>query len=399
MLNVQNYLLNHSLDDLENEHAVEVSFADDGIRFQLNYNQISAVDSNIVAQESRGLILCKSNQDKLQLSSNGKPDTSVVVGSTEVVAFPFMRFFNYGQDAAKCNLDDPSLKVYEKCDGTLIILHHFNQWRVATRKTPDANLPINPSTFTFRTLFEKALDETTGLSFEDYTSQLDKDVTYMFELMTPYNQVVVRHKNCRIALLGARNIKTLKEYKLEDIKNIVPKAKTFNLSKIADIVDYVNSTNPSDEEGTVLCDSNFKRMKVKSPQYVIASKSRDTLAKSPRSVIELILLGKEDDCIPILPEEIVNDLLDKKERVADLFTNIKQNYKYFVEEVNKYPDSEKVKKANFAKFVKQSNVKLSDAYFAMFSGKASSLEQYVSNQQSKTGSYSTSFLDKIIESI
>ena len=53
-------------------------------------------------------------------------------GSKRVVATPFPKFFNIGERAD--SIPDLPFEVYEKMDGSLIIIfHHGGQWRCATK--------------------------------------------------------------------------------------------------------------------------------------------------------------------------------------------------------------------------------------------------------------------------
>ncbi len=398
-LNIQDFLLTNSLSSLEENHAVKFTVSNDLTRIQFNYNQIQADDFDPIVKESRGLILKKADNTKVKLSSDGKVDPSQVLGATEIVAFPFVRFYNYGQEAARCNLSDPKLKIFDKLDGTLCICYCFNDnWYIATRKVPDASILIDGE-YTFRTLFEKALKETIGISFDEYTSTLDKNYTYMFELTTPLNEVVVKHTKYQVTLLGQRNIKTLEETKFDDITNIAPKVKFFQFSKIEDIVEYVNSTNPSEFEGVVICDSKFQRVKVKSVGYVAAARIKDSVSKSPRALIALILSGKEDDVIGMSTDDIKAKITEAKTKVSALLNQTQRNYSLFVDEVNSQHYSDKVKRKVFASLVTENKVKLSDFYYAKFSNKVDSIEEYINKQKNKAGEFNDSFLDRILESI
>jgi hypothetical protein len=108
---IQQYLLTHTFADLEKDHAVHASRA--GHKFSLNYDQIAATDSDLVAQQCRGIVLAR---------VDGSPvltDTEVV-GETIILARPFDRFFNYGQGSAvKIDFSSPTVKRLEKLDGTL----------------------------------------------------------------------------------------------------------------------------------------------------------------------------------------------------------------------------------------------------------------------------------------
>src|SRR5271166_895148 len=217
MLMVQKYLETHSFGDLVRDHGVYASFSKSGHKFSLNYDQIEAKEADPLSQECRGLVLAKLDGSSMLPSSGEKsPHPDYSPGFTQVLAFPMKRFFNYGQgSAAAIDWNDPKLTVLEKMDGTLCIVYYdpiIEQWCVATRSVPEADLLMDNGLFTFRTLFEKALYDTTGgLPFEQFTALLDKNYTYCFELTTPYNRIVVAYPECRITLLAARKMSSLKE--------------------------------------------------------------------------------------------------------------------------------------------------------------------------------------------
>src|SRR5579885_1572432 len=212
MLLVQEYLKTHSFGDLAREHGVYASFSKSGHKFSLNYDQIEAKESDPLAQECRGLVLALADGSVISgvMGPDGKIDRSNVTPlDTVVLAYPMKRFFNHGQgSAANIDWSDPNLAVLEKLDGTLCIVYwdpFTNQWCVATRSVPEADLLMDNGLFTFRTLFEKAVKETIGMEFNEFTKHLSPIHTYCFELTTPYNRIVVEYKKCGITLLALRN--------------------------------------------------------------------------------------------------------------------------------------------------------------------------------------------------
>ncbi len=165
MLLVQEYLLTHTFQQLAAEHGVYASFSQSGHKFSLNYDQIEAKESNPLAQECRGLILTTGSVLIGEINEYGKPiRDGIIPGETHILAFPMKRCFNHGQgSAANINWSDPNLSVLEKLDGTLCIVYYdsvIDQWCVATRSVPEADIPLDNGLYTFRTLFEKALFDT-----------------------------------------------------------------------------------------------------------------------------------------------------------------------------------------------------------------------------------------------
>jgi hypothetical protein len=61
MLLVQEFLKNHTFKELQEQHGVYASFCKNGRKFSLNYDQIESVNSDILSQQCRGLILSNLN--------------------------------------------------------------------------------------------------------------------------------------------------------------------------------------------------------------------------------------------------------------------------------------------------------------------------------------------------
>ena len=408
MLLVQKYLENYTFGDLARDHGVYASFSKSGHKFSLNYDQIEAKESNPLAQECRGLVLAAEDGQPFlaTMGSDGKSNRDgVCPGKTTILAYPMKRFFNYGQgSAAEIDWTDPELAVLEKLDGTLCIVYFdrfTNQWCVATRSVPEADLPMDNGIFTFRTLFEKAVKDTVGMSFDELTATLDKDVTYCFELCTPYNRIVVYYNLNRITLLAARNLVTLQEYDIEKMPSLhpfIPRVwrRLLPTNSVQELVDWVSEMNPMNNEGIVVRDSNFNRIKIKNAAYVAYNKARDTIGASQRNCLELVLSEKEDDVIPFLPEEIVKNVLRIKEGVQRIIKEHDEAYTT----AKARADAEKPgDKKTFAILVTQNKKLWSAPFFQMFEGKVSNMKDYIKKSRDKTGNWGNSFLDKVLELI
>lgn len=429
MLLVQEFLKTKSFGDLAREHGVYASFAKSGYKWSMNYDQIEARESDSLAQECRGLVLSSMDGSSFVPQAkevNGRLNyDDIIPGETTVLAFPMKRFFNFGQgSAATIDWNDPNVSVMEKLDGTLIIVYFDkfkNDWCVATRSVSEADLPMDGGKFTFRTLFEKSLKDTCGLEFSEFTSWINRNITYCFELTTPYNRVVVDYKVCRVTLLAARSLQDMTEFELTDLyskawqDNVivdgilykqaivdkaydlrgVPLVKTFNFRDIKGVIDWVSNQNPLEYEGVVVRDPNFNRIKVKNAAYVAFSKARDVLGTSDRNCLELILAEKDDDVIPALPQEIVNNLLAIKEGYRVWLDKQQSLYETILTEANSILPKDK---KTFALTVQKYKPAYPGAFFTIFDGKALNLKDYVAKTR-KDGTWPNSFLDKILESI
>lgn len=400
---VQQFLENHSFKELQEQHGVYASFSKSGHKFSLNYDQIEANESDPLAQECRGLILALEDGDAIAgiATADGRINRdNVCPGGTTILAYPMRRFFNYGQgSAAPINWSDPSLTILEKLDGTLCIVYFdpfTDQWCVATRSVPEADLMMDNGIFTFRSLFEKALSETTSISFKSFVTNLSKSHTYCFELTTPYNRIVVEYKKCGITLLAVRDLSSHQEVSPNrcEVANVVPVVQAHGYNNIDELLNWVSSLNPMEHEGVVVRDSNFNRIKVKNAAYVAYNKIRDTLATSSRNCVELILAEKDDDVIPMLPEEIVKNLQHIKLGIQRAFKAYDEAFQEALKEANTTNPGDK---KTFAILVTQSKRGMwHGPFFHMYDGRSSSMKDFVQKNK-KSGTWPDSFLDKILE--
>ena len=298
------------------------------------------------------------------------------------------RFFNHGQGAVSINLSDPNIKYFNKADGTLgIVYFHNGSWNVATRSVPEANVPFLNS-MTFRDLFEKCLLSTTGMDLPTYgNSFLNKDVTYCFEITSPLNTIVVEYTNYKLYFLAARNIITLEELDVESLDIGISPPEKFTFSSIQSILDYVKEFPGKKFEGIVAVDSNFNRVKIKNPNYVIAHRLRDTICASDRNLISAILANQDDDIISLLPQELADKVLSYKLKMIEIF---KKNDESFIN-IKFSTNSRK----EFAIAVNKSNNVIASAMFSLYEGKASStLDYYI--KCGKNGTWSNNQLDYIL---
>ena len=392
-LQVQKYLSNHSLNNLIRDHGVYHRVM--GHKMSLNYDQIEAKDNDPISQECRGLVLCF---DYLVV------DPNVSFGQTEILAYGLKRFFNYGQDSA-ANINFNKAYFAEKLDGTCIIFYydsHINKWCVATRSLPEANLNIDGfAEHTFTSLFIKAVEDTSKLSYNDWLkyANLDKNITYVFELCTPYNRIVVKYDTNLVYLICMRNKITGIEYDIYNTLNIpsgIPLCPNYNISNTNDMIKFVESTNPLEHEGLVVCDDLYRRVKVKNPAYVAYNRIRDSLANSPRALMQLILQEKLDDLSTFLPENIMNLGKKYQENLRNILQKFQEQYDECMVELNSLGVmSDKVRQKQFALIVQRKQLWLAPM-MVIFNNKAKNLHDYFNQQKNIDGEYKKSLLDFLI---
>jgi hypothetical protein len=247
------------------------------------------------------------------------------------------RFYNHGDfSAAKVDWADPELRVYEKVDGTCIIVYWDptkGTWCSATRSVSEADLPIHPNDLvigdsTFSQLFLKALimtrEELSGKPVDwsvdgpDKVVHLSKEMTYVFELVSPHNQIVVSYPEPRAYLLAARHLPSGKEVPLDSIRmEHVRRPRSWPISSAVVLAAFVNSISPSELEGAVVCDSHFRRIKLKSEAYVLAHRSKDSVTASPRNALMAVILEKADDIVPLIPKDVGDRILKMQDEYRE----------------------------------------------------------------------------------
>lgn len=288
-----------------------------------NYDQINSDFSNDIVKEARGIIL---ETDTL------KP-----------VCVPFFKFFNIDETNA-AEIDWSTARVQEKIDGSLIKMWFNNGiWMISTNKCINAfscDLPNNLIYHTFGDLFSQALKNS---SIKD----LDKNYTYMFELVSPYNKVVVDYPETKIYHIGTRDNRTLEEV---DMDIGVEKPKEYDLKTEAQ-VRFAAQKLPFNEEGYVVVDKNYNRVKVKSPAYVNAHRLVNNHTVNKEKVLDLILHNEQSEFLSYFPE------------YRDIFVDIEMKlsvWKYRLEYLE-----------NIIRAVESANENITDKQFALFNKKMS----------------------------
>jgi hypothetical protein len=280
-LKVQEYLETHSLNDLQDEFGIKHKFGPSynmDRLVKLCYSQIDSKPGPIV-DECRGLIL--ENHDFTRI------DPCKKMGFTKIVAYPFNRFYNYGQPG-QATVDWKTSKFLTKLDGTLIILFYYGgTWHVSTKQVISANDPMNDHGDSFTSLFWEAFYKIEkALNIE----MLDKRCTYMFELVGPANQIVVEYPESEIYLLGIRDIHTFKEKDIYKIDLPFALPEFYRYDTIEELMEMVNSRKGKEFEGVVAVDESFNRVKIKNLEYLILHRLNDKASRSKKNMLELILL-------------------------------------------------------------------------------------------------------------
>lgn len=258
----------------------------DGPYIILKYNQFNSDFSIPIVRECRSVIFYYHKN-----------------GTYECVCRAFDKFGNYGESYI-ADIDWSSSVVEEKIDGSLMKLYyHDGQWRIATNGTINAfEAEINDIDLNFGDLFYEALG---GIEyFKELCNCLDQINTYMFELVSPKFRVTIDYPETKLYYLGERNIITMKESKdythtMHGFGIFCPQV--YPLHTLDDCLEYVK-TMTKDQEGFVIKDKNFNRIKLKSPEYLLAFHANNNGVVTIKRVINMIKNETLDDFLAYCPQ-------------------------------------------------------------------------------------------------
>lgn len=208
----------------------------------------------------------------------------------EPVSVPFFKFGNVGESYCP-EIDWTSAHIGQKIDGSLIKIVKINdKLLISTNGTIDAkNAPVAEQiNCPFKT-FEDIVLYVFRYKDVDYMN-FEEGFTYMFELVSPWTRVVVPFKETDMYFLGKRDNTTFEETYFTDdevMSQLFDTPDVFSLKSIDECLAAAKEM-PWDEEGYVVCDKFFNRVKVKSPSYVAAHNLCNNHVMSYSRAVELV---------------------------------------------------------------------------------------------------------------
>lgn len=267
-----------------------------------SYNMIESDFSERIVRESRGIILRE--EDFMP------------------VCVPFFKFFNV-QESYADEIDWKSARVQEKLDGSIIKVWFDDTrdvWMVSTNGTIDARkAEIQASVILdgveISSYFDLFLASDIGVTPD--LSNWDEGYTYMFELTSPFNRIVVPYTETKIWHIGTRNNATLEEV---NVDLGFDKPAEYPLSTLDECLDAVSKL-PYNEEGYVVVDKYWRRVKIKSPAYVTAHHSINNGVITDERKLDMIISHTHEDFLSMFPE------------YTESFDVVLEAYKVFIERV------------------------------------------------------------------
>lgn len=248
----------------------------DGDYALLSYDMIRSDFSYQIVREARGIIF--------------------KISTLTPVCVPFFKFFNV-QETNADEIDWSSARVTEKVDGSIIKVWFDEGWHVSTNGTIDArNASLQTPVGNIQNYFD--LFFSAENMPENFFERLNENFTYIFEIVSPFNRVVVPYTTTKIYHLGARSNVSMREI---DLPLGIEKPKSYRLSNLEECMQATENMAFS-EEGFVVVDAKWNRVKIKSPAYVSAHHLKNNGVVTMNRVLEMIKQNGQDDFLSVYPE-------------------------------------------------------------------------------------------------
>ena len=205
---------------------------------------------------------------------------------------------------------------------------------------------------------------------ENPSDFLNKNYTYMFEMVSPYTKVVVDYPDINIYHIGTRNNITGEELNV-DIG--IKKPNIYNLKTEQEVKEAANKL-PFNEEGYVVVDNFYHRVKIKSPSYVNAHRLINNPVVHKEKILDLIRSNEQSEFLSYFPE-YQNNFKD----IEDKFLDYKSNLNMIM---NRVKDMNMTNK-EFALFCIKEFKEDRDFGFKFFQGKIKTVQEYIDNLTNK----------------
>ena len=289
MLKIQEFILAHeNWRELLTAAPYNLKIAEDNDYVIFKYNQIDSDFNEEICKEARGLILDSLNDFK-------------------VVRFAFEKFFNLGEGFA-AKIDWDSAVASEKIDGSIMsVWYARGAWHLSTNGTVDAfKAPLNGvgPYKNFGELFTSVMP----LSFfeGEHFGKTWENLCFTFELVSPYNKVVIDYPETKVYLLSMREMDTLNEIS-GDVVRVFGKINGFNLpqeyklNNEKEFCELVESM-PEGHEGIVVRDMYNERVKIKTKSYFELHRMVNNGVVTVARMVELIRANDHEEFLAYFPE-------------------------------------------------------------------------------------------------
>ena len=314
--------------------------------YMFSYSQFDSDFYNDVVKCCRGTVL----EVKGKLFKRIRP-----------ICLPFKKFGNYGE--GYCDpIDVESATIREKIDGILVkcsVIDGETYWftnngfdwtmKFGTDFSFDDGEEATKLAENFGDLLEYALYRKMNIprlkvvgKYRDITKSLNRiynmenswlskipnNYTLCFELVSPRNRIICKYPETKVVFLFARDNTTGQEFTPEEmvahygIPYETPKV--YDCKTLKDTQEMLKSFKGLEQEGVVVCDKYFHRVKMKCDSYLQLKYAVDN--DKPKVIFKAVVEKSTDDLLVALPT-----LKESVDKMTDDIKNFKESYKKFYE--------------------------------------------------------------------
>ncbi len=221
----------------------------------------------------------------------------------KVVRLAFTKFFNIDEPFA-AHIDWNTAVATEKIDGSIMsVWYARGQWHLSTNGTIDAfKAPLNGvgPYKNFGELFESVLPLST------FAGNRYENICWTFELVSPYNKVVIDYSETKVYLLSVRLMNTLEEIGLDQLSTYahligVDHPQFYYMNDEAGFRKLVEDM-PEGHEGIVVRDAAGQRVKIKTLLYFEMHRARNNGVLTLERAVSLILQNDHHEFLSYFPE-------------------------------------------------------------------------------------------------
>jgi T4 RnlA family RNA ligase len=300
MLKIQEFILAHdNWRELLANAPYNLKITEDENFVMFKYNQISSDFNEKICREARGIILEKE--------------------TWRVVRMAFEKFFNIDEPFAD-KIDWSTAVATEKIDGSIMSLWNDGEkWRLSTNGTIDAEnaeLADNIIYKNFAQLFDSVAH------WKINYKNLNPNYCYTFELVSPYNKVVISYPEPELYLLSVRDMTTLEEKigYCGEIPESIKRPQRYDLNSEKEFRQLV-ADMPEGHEGIVVRDAAGHRVKIKTLLYFQLHRTANNGKMTLERIVDLIKANDTDEFLAYFPE--YNEVFaDVRKRIEVCWDNV-----------------------------------------------------------------------------
>lgn len=285
MLKIQEFIFAHeNWRELLANAPYNLKISEDDGYVLFKYNQIASDFNEEICKEARGLIL--DTQDNFR-----------------VVRYAFKKFFNVDEGFA-AKLDWDTAVANEKIDGSIMsVWFARGKWHLSTNGTIDAFKAelagVGPYK-NFGELFESVLPLST------FAGNRYENICWTFEIVSPYNKVVIDYPETKVYLLSVRFMNTLEELDYDQIpvyagKIGVAYPQFYYMNDETGFRRLVEQM-PEGHEGIVVRDAAGQRVKIKTLLYFQMHKAKNNGVITLERIVDLIRANDHYEFLSYFPE-------------------------------------------------------------------------------------------------